>query len=628
MKKLYFLFILFISSLSFGQVLLQDDFNYTNDDLLTNNGWSAVSGGGTNPITVGTSNGLTYAGYSGTTGLLGVIEGNAAMIDNNGEDVAKTFTATTSGDIYMSFMLNVVSPTAGYFIGLGNGGTSYTARVFTQPGSVGGTFNLGISNSSTATYGTTNFNLNQTYLVIVKYNISSQAATLWCIASGVPANEVAAGTAEVTSTGGGLSTVSSTFMRQYNAAQHQIVDGLLVAQNWPGASGCSLSLTGSSATCDAVTLAIDTYTASITFTGGGSGSYTLSASSGTVGGDNPTSVASGTITISGVTEGTNVTLTITGSCNLNNVVTAPECKPVNTLPYYEPFNYTVSNSLGLEQKWTNVNTGDNIVVSSGSLNYGGIATAGNSVSFAGAGIDCYSPFTPTTSGNLFAGFIMRIDDLTAVTDGNETYYAILTDASQSFRARLFLKKVGSQYQIGFDSAATTTNYDASLRNIGDVVYVIMGYDFSTNMLKAWINPNLATFTAATAATLSVDLSGSPITQLGGFMLRQHADNTTPSMIFDELRITATATDFALSSNSFSAIDGLKMYPNPVSGNNLYFSSTNNTEISVQIFDVLGKEVKNTKVMNNQVNIAGLNAGVYIVKITEAGKTATRKLIVK
>jgi hypothetical protein len=84
----------------------------------------------------------------------------------------------------------------------------------------------------------------------------------------------------------------------------------------------------------------------------------------------------------------------------------------------------------------------------------------------------------------------------------------------------------------------------------------------------------------------------------------------------------------LTTNNFNAIDGLSMYPNPVSGNVLNFSSAANGEMNVQIFDILGKEVKNTQVMNNQVNISGLNTGVYIVKITEANKTATRKLIVR
>ena len=61
---------------------------------------------------------------------------------------------------------------------------------------------------------------------------------------------------------------------------------------------------------------------------------------------------------------------------------------------------------------------------------------------------------------------------------------------------------------------------------------------------------------------------------------------------------------------------------------LYLTSTANAEMSVQIFDIVGKEVVKSNVMNNTVNVSGLNAGVYIVKITEEGKTATRKLVIQ
>lgn len=88
------------------------------------------------------------------------------------------------------------------------------------------------------------------------------------------------------------------------------------------------------------------------------------------------------------------------------------------------------------------------------------------------------------------------------------------------------------------------------------------------------------------------------------------------------------SDVTLSATNFNAIDGLVMYPNPVSGNNLYFTSTNNGEMNVQIFDILGKEVLKSNVINNTVNVSGLNAGIYIVKVTEEGKTATRKLVIQ
>ena len=76
------------------------------------------------------------------------------------------------------------------------------------------------------------------------------------------------------------------------------------------------------------------------------------------------------------------------------------------------------------------------------------------------------------------------------------------------------------------------------------------------------------------------------------------------------------------------ISGLSIYPNPVTGKTFNVTSANNGDMSVVIYDVIGKQVLNTKVINNTVNIANLNAGIYIVKITEEGKTATRKLVIQ
>lgn len=93
-------------------------------------------------------------------------------------------------------------------------------------------------------------------------------------------------------------------------------------------------------------------------------------------------------------------------------------------------------------------------------------------------------------------------------------------------------------------------------------------------------------------------------------------------------VSRNLADVTLSTNSFDAIEGLTMYPNPLSGNVLNFSSAINAEMNVQIFDMLGKQILTSKVNNNTLNVPNLNAGIYIIKITEEGKTATRKLVVK
>ena len=624
MKKIYSIIIGLISAVSFGQVL-SDDFNYADAALLSANGWTAFSGAGTQSVDVGTSNGLTYAGYSGLGGFTAAATGNAARLDNNGEDVNRTFTAVTSGALYYSFLINVGQGDTGYFAGLNTTGTTFGNRIFVKPSTTAGKINFGISNTSTATYGTTDFDPNTTYLVIVKYDVTTTGATsLWIKSSGVPATEVAAGTAEVTVSGSGSATIGGFFFRQYVATQNITIDGLRMYTTWFNTVGCSLSLGAEGTVCDAVTPGLDTYTATIPFTGGNTAVYTLNTTSGVISGDNPSTNVTGNIIISGITEGTGVTLTVSGGCSFNKIIASPECKVTNTLPYSEPFNYTIGNSLGAEQKWTNVNTGDNVLVAAGNLNYTGITSTGNSVSFSGAGSEVRTPFTTTNSGTIYASFLATASDLTNVTvDLTNTYFAFFADASgATTNARIWIRKNGTQYQYGLGTAAAPTNWSASLYNAGDTQYLVLGYDFTTNLLSLYENPTIA---GASSSTVSVTPAAA-FTAFGGFMFRQDGATNTPTMIIDELTINTTPT-FTLSSSSFSQIDGLKMYPNPTK-NNLFIETALNNDINVSIVNMLGKEVLNTKVVNNTVNVSNLTSGIYIVKITEEGKTSTKKLIIE
>ncbi len=390
-------------------------------------------------------------------------------------------------------------------------------------------------------------------------------------------------------------------------------------------ASCTLVLGVATTLCDASTSGLDTYTTTIPYTGGGSGSYTITPSSGTVGGDNPGTVAAGNIVISGVTESTNLTVNVvSGICSYQATANSPECKSINTLPYSESFPYAVGASLGSQQKWTNVNSGDDIVGAAGSLTYPGFTSVDNSVTFTGSGIDCFTPFTTTTSGAIYASFIINISDVTNAPTG-ETYFAGLTDPAKGYKARLFSKVASGQYQLGLDTANTTTNYDATLRNPGDIVFVVMGYDFTANTLNAWINPDLATLTSATTPTLTITPTA-PITDLGGFILRQDGNTSTPTIIFDELRVADSIGGLlAVAQNS---INGLKVYPNPVSNGILFIETAANATKTVTVYDVLGKQVLNTTTADNAINVSALRGGVYVVKITEEGKTATRKLVIK
>lgn len=77
----------------------------------------------------------------------------------------------------------------------------------------------------------------------------------------------------------------------------------------------------------------------------------------------------------------------------------------------------------------------------------------------------------------------------------------------------------------------------------------------------------------------------------------------------------------------NSIEGLNIFPNPVAGDFVYIKSDLNATKEVVIYDVLGKQVQRTST-ESAINISSLNSGIYVVKITENGKFATRKLVVK
>lgn len=78
----------------------------------------------------------------------------------------------------------------------------------------------------------------------------------------------------------------------------------------------------------------------------------------------------------------------------------------------------------------------------------------------------------------------------------------------------------------------------------------------------------------------------------------------------------------------NTIEGLSLYPNPVSNGKVYITTKNDIEKEIQIFDVLGKKVLHTLISSKELNIASLSPGVYIIKIREEEASATRKLIVR
>ncbi len=76
------------------------------------------------------------------------------------------------------------------------------------------------------------------------------------------------------------------------------------------------------------------------------------------------------------------------------------------------------------------------------------------------------------------------------------------------------------------------------------------------------------------------------------------------------------------------IEGLRLYPNPVTTNKIYISTAKNAAKHIIIFDVLGTKVMETTILGKELNLSNLDKGVYILRVIEKDKMATRKLIIK
>ena len=76
------------------------------------------------------------------------------------------------------------------------------------------------------------------------------------------------------------------------------------------------------------------------------------------------------------------------------------------------------------------------------------------------------------------------------------------------------------------------------------------------------------------------------------------------------------------------IKGFKVYPNPVTNGKVYIQTAQNAPKKILIYDVFGTRVKETTILGNELNLSDLVAGVYVLRVFEKDKVATRKLIVK
>lgn len=415
---------------------------------------------------------------------------------------------------------------------------------------------------------------------------------------------------------------------------------------------CDITLGDITTTCDALTNNQDTFNGSIAFTGGNTGAvYTITAKVdgtdiGTIGGDDPSTVASGTITVTGIPEGTDVEVTIIGdatsSCDYTRTLYSPACI---SFPIVETFDYAADSDLVDAALWQTSNSGDEVQVVASTISNPYAATeypdpTGNMISFDGAGKDPYLEFNELNSGALYSSFIFSVTDMTSFTKADGEYWVVLTEPGGSYKGRLWLKKDDTddtKFKLGISTTGSSSavQYSTNLHAVSDVVFVVFAYDFTSEQFSVWENPNPTDFDTTTAPTADITAAAADAPEgLARFLLRQDKTSDTPFINFDELRISTSWKDVtpkgATASIDKNTIAGFNVFPNPVVETSFKVSTANTSKKEVIVYNVLGRKIKELTFTGNQkvIDISGLNSGIYLVKVTEDNKTATKKLVIR
>ncbi len=119
---------------------------------------------------------------------------------------------------------------------------------------------------------------------------------------------------------------------------------------------------------------------------------------------------------------------------------------------------------------------------------------------------------------------------------------------------------------------------------------------------------------------TTDLSGDGSTfQL---VIEVRCNSSNEAFFFDNIQFEGS---LGLGNNTQETFS---VYPNPVTNGYVNISSTISGEKNISVFDVLGKQVINTTISSERLNVSELTTGVYIMKITQNGISSTKKLVIR
>lgn len=229
---------------------------------------------------------------------------------------------------------------------------------------------------------------------------------------------------------------------------------------------------------------------------------------------------------------------------------------------------------------------------------------------ANGGFESFTGTTPDSWTTIESG-ITTDEETTITSEGSKSLKITLTTGDQGntdFRQTINVLN-GVEYTISVDVYHLSTDNDARTRLYVD------GYEgySSPTTVDEWQTVNY-TYTATADETIEIGLRFYDIS--GDF-------DGSSVMYIDNFQVI----DPTLSVDQKETVK-FTMYPNPATNGFVNIKTSNNQPTQVAVFDILGKQVINTTLNTERLNVSNLKTGIYAVRIAQGNNTITKKLVIK
>jgi hypothetical protein len=299
------------------------------------------------------------------------------------------------------------------------------------------------------------------------------------------------------------------------------------------------------------------------------------SSTGNLGGDDPAQTADGNIILSGLSEGDSWDITLNGGdCDgttISGTVPAAVCDPV-------------TQDLIINEILADPGTNDGDANNDGTIN-----TSEDEF------IELYNVGTQPLDISGYTmedGYTTRHTFPAQTTIGSGEFFVLFGGGSvDNFNGN---SQVSSTGGLGLNNGGD----DVIIKNTAGVVVVTVTYSGATDQ----------------SICRDPDFTGEFV---------GHLSHSTNARVFSP----GLTNDTPLSINNYQN-NLFVMYPNPSNTGFVNIKSNQMGAVQAQVFDMLGKQMINTTVVNERLEVSSLNAGIYIVKLTQNDRTTTKKLILQ